>query len=103
MADARFVVGIDLGTTHTVVAFAPIDARRVKTAPDPTLFNAIGGTRKRSSTSFWFSSPACVMVKPGTSCATMPSNSRLTVTGWGRAIEAGEPSVGRTTNFIRVT
>ena len=38
MGDARFVVGIDLGTTHTVVAYAPIDSRRVKTAPDPVLF-----------------------------------------------------------------
>ncbi|MBX3226022.1 MAG: Hsp70 family protein [Labilithrix sp.] len=38
MSEPRFVVGIDLGTTHTVVAYAPIDSRRVKTAPDPSLF-----------------------------------------------------------------
>ncbi|MBX3209508.1 MAG: Hsp70 family protein [Labilithrix sp.] len=38
-ADApRFVVGIDLGTTHTVVAYAPIDPRRTRTAPEPTVF-----------------------------------------------------------------
>ncbi|MBX3199691.1 MAG: Hsp70 family protein [Labilithrix sp.] len=37
-AAARFVVGIDLGTTHTVVAYAPIDPRRTKTAPEPTVF-----------------------------------------------------------------
>ncbi|MDF2692445.1 MAG: Chaperone protein DnaK [Labilithrix sp.] len=36
--EPRFVVGIDLGTTHTVVAFAPFDARRTKTAPEPTVF-----------------------------------------------------------------
>ena len=34
----RFVVGIDLGTTHTVVAYAPVDARRTKTAPEPIVF-----------------------------------------------------------------
>src|SRR5262245_4523344 len=34
----RYVVGIDLGTTHTVVAYAPIDPRRTKTAPEPTVF-----------------------------------------------------------------
>ena len=34
----RFVVGIDLGTTHTVVAYAPFDARRTRTAPEPTVF-----------------------------------------------------------------
>lgn len=34
----RFVVGIDLGTTHTVVAYAPIDPRRKKTAPEPVVF-----------------------------------------------------------------
>jgi molecular chaperone DnaK (HSP70) len=33
-----FVVGIDLGTTHTVVAYAPIDPRRTKSAPDPEVF-----------------------------------------------------------------
>lgn len=33
-----FVVGIDLGTTHTVVAYAPIDPRRTKSAPDPQVF-----------------------------------------------------------------
>ena len=31
------VVGIDLGTTHTVVAYSPIDAKR-KGAPDPRIF-----------------------------------------------------------------
>lgn len=35
---ARYVVGIDLGTTHTVVAYAPIDPRRTKTAPHPVVF-----------------------------------------------------------------
>jgi molecular chaperone DnaK (HSP70) len=35
---ASFVVGIDLGTTHTVVAYAPIDPRRTKSAPDPEVF-----------------------------------------------------------------
>ena len=34
----RYVVGIDLGTTHTVVAYAPFDARRTKTAPEPIVF-----------------------------------------------------------------
>lgn len=34
----RYVVGIDLGTTHTVVAYAPLDARRTKTAPEPIVF-----------------------------------------------------------------
>ncbi len=34
---ARFVVGIDLGTTHTVVAYSEIDAKR-KGAPDPRIF-----------------------------------------------------------------
>jgi molecular chaperone DnaK (HSP70) len=38
MPEAKFVVGIDLGTTHTVVAFAPFDSRRTKTAPDPEVF-----------------------------------------------------------------
>ena len=32
------MVGIDLGTTHTVVAFAPFDSRRTKTAPEPEVF-----------------------------------------------------------------
>jgi hypothetical protein len=36
--EPKFIVGIDLGTTHTVVAFASIDTRRTKTAPDPTVF-----------------------------------------------------------------
>jgi hypothetical protein len=36
-AAPRYVVGIDLGTTHTVVAYAPIDPRRTKTAPDPVV------------------------------------------------------------------
>ena len=35
---ASFVVGIDLGTTHTVVACAPIDPRRTRTAPEPVVF-----------------------------------------------------------------
>ena len=40
MADgARFVVGIDLGTTHTVVAYAPIDPRRTRSAPEPRIFS----------------------------------------------------------------
>ena len=34
---ARFVVGIDLGTTHTVVAYSEIDVKR-KGAPDPRIF-----------------------------------------------------------------
>ena len=34
---ARFVVGIDLGTTHTVVAYSEIDPKR-KGAPDPRIF-----------------------------------------------------------------
>jgi molecular chaperone DnaK (HSP70) len=34
---ARFVVGIDLGTTHTVVAYSEIDPKR-KSAPDPRIF-----------------------------------------------------------------
>ena len=38
MTAARYIVGIDLGTTNTVVAFAPIDARRRKTAPVPQVF-----------------------------------------------------------------
>jgi hypothetical protein len=38
VAEARYVVGIDLGTTHTVVAYAGIDPRRTKTAPDPLVF-----------------------------------------------------------------
>jgi molecular chaperone DnaK (HSP70) len=36
--EPRFVVGIDLGTTHTVVAYAPFDTRRTKTAPEPIVF-----------------------------------------------------------------
>jgi molecular chaperone DnaK (HSP70) len=35
---SRYVVGIDLGTTHTVVAFAPIDDRR-KSPPVPAIFD----------------------------------------------------------------
>jgi molecular chaperone DnaK (HSP70) len=35
---AKYVVGIDLGTTHTVVAYAALDARRKKTAPEPVVF-----------------------------------------------------------------
>ncbi|MDB4944598.1 MAG: Chaperone protein DnaK [Labilithrix sp.] len=34
---ARFVVGIDLGTTHTVVAYAEIDPKK-KGAPEPRIF-----------------------------------------------------------------
>jgi len=34
---ARYVVGIDLGTTHTVVAYAAIDPKR-KGAPEPRIF-----------------------------------------------------------------
>ena len=37
MTAARFVVGIDLGTTHTVVAYAAIDPKR-KGAPEPRIF-----------------------------------------------------------------
>jgi hypothetical protein len=33
--EAQYVVGIDLGTTHTVVAYALVDPRRTKTAPEP--------------------------------------------------------------------
>ena len=36
---AQFVVGIDLGTTHTVVAYAAVDARRTRTAPEPLVFD----------------------------------------------------------------
>ncbi len=36
---ARYVVGIDLGTTHTVVAYAMHDVRRTRTAPEPTVFS----------------------------------------------------------------
>lgn len=39
MSEAKFIVGIDLGTTHTVVACAALDARRTKTAPEPTVFD----------------------------------------------------------------
>lgn len=39
VSGARFVVGIDLGTTHTVVAYAPIDPRRTRTAPEPVVFD----------------------------------------------------------------
>jgi molecular chaperone DnaK (HSP70) len=35
--EAQFIVGIDLGTTHTVVAYAPIDTRRTRTAPEPVV------------------------------------------------------------------
>jgi molecular chaperone DnaK (HSP70) len=35
---ARYVVGIDLGTTHTVVAYAMHDVRRTRTAPEPSVF-----------------------------------------------------------------
>ena len=47
---ARFVVGIDLGTTHTVVAYSPIDAKR-KGAPDPRIFEVtqLVTTRERES------------------------------------------------------
>ena len=38
MSGAKYIVGIDLGTTNTVVAFAPVDARRRKTAPTPAVF-----------------------------------------------------------------
>ena len=48
-AAARYVVGIDLGTTHTVVAYAPIDPRRTKTAPDPTVFPIAQLTSVRES------------------------------------------------------
>lgn len=48
-AEARFVVGIDLGTTHTVVAYAPIDPRRTKTAPEPTVFAVPQRTTLRES------------------------------------------------------
>ncbi len=37
--DPKYVVGIDLGTTHTVVAYAAMDARRKKTAPEPVVFD----------------------------------------------------------------
>ena len=38
-AGARYVVGIDLGTTHTVVAYAPIDPKAArKSAPEPRIF-----------------------------------------------------------------
>ncbi len=35
---ASYVVGIDLGTTHTVVAYSAVDARRTRTAPEPIVF-----------------------------------------------------------------
>ncbi len=37
---ARFVVGIDLGTTHTVVAYAAIDSKR-KGAPEPRILDVM--------------------------------------------------------------
>ncbi len=36
---ASYVVGIDLGTTHTVVAYSAVDARRTRTAPEPLVFD----------------------------------------------------------------
>jgi len=39
MAAPRFVVGIDLGTTHTVVAYAELDAKAArKSPPEPRIF-----------------------------------------------------------------
>ncbi|MBX3187172.1 MAG: hsp70 family protein [Labilithrix sp.] len=35
---ARYVVGIDLGTTHTVVAYAPIEQKKQVRAPEPRIF-----------------------------------------------------------------
>ena len=43
---ARFVVGIDLGTTHTVVAYSPIDPKK-KGAPDPRIFEVTQLTSPR--------------------------------------------------------
>lgn len=39
MSGAKYVVGIDLGTTHTVVAYAHIDPRRTRTPPEPVIFD----------------------------------------------------------------
>ena len=36
----RFVVGIDLGTTNTVVAYAPIDERAIRVFPIPQWVSA---------------------------------------------------------------
>lgn len=44
----RFVVGIDLGTTHTVVAYAPIDPSR-KGAPEPRIFEILQQTAPHES------------------------------------------------------
>lgn len=46
MAAARFVVGIDLGTTHTVVAYSEIDPKR-KGAPEPRIFEVTQLTTPR--------------------------------------------------------
>ncbi len=45
---ARFVVGIDLGTTHTVVAYAEIDKAR-KGAPEPRIFEITQQTTAHES------------------------------------------------------
>jgi hypothetical protein len=51
VSGARYVVGIDLGTTHTVVAYAPIDVRRTRTAPEPIVFaiSQLTTTREREA------------------------------------------------------
>ncbi len=46
MTAARFVVGIDLGTTHTVVAYAEIDPKK-KGAPEPRIFEVTQLTTAR--------------------------------------------------------
>lgn len=43
---ARFVVGIDLGTTHTVVAYSPLDTKK-KGAPEPRIFEVTQLTTAR--------------------------------------------------------
>ncbi len=47
MAEPKYIVGIDLGTTNTVVAHAALDARRKKTAPDPIVFEVAQLTAAR--------------------------------------------------------
>ena len=48
---AKYVVGIDLGTTHTVVAFAAIDEKR-KSPPVPAIFEIPQLTAARERAGF---------------------------------------------------
>src|SRR5688572_24539697 len=47
MGEPKYIVGIDLGTTNTVVAYAALDSRRKKTAPDPIVFEVAQLTAAR--------------------------------------------------------